>query len=741
MAITYSAQAGTTITTFAMNETLPSSQPSNLLQVRVSNDIVTAGNGQIGDGTYGVGNSYVGRLLVINLGGTEQRRMCVAETDEGTTFLLTVHEEWDSQPVGATDTIHVCYEIADIEDGGAGGGIAFSPTDNVFSFSNDLTIANGGGLQNCFGIGVVWDDNPPNVVVFVQSGGHYYSGYQAGGKPVDGGMHIAIPDTVGDASVQFQSGSEARIYAAVFWSREASTQFECANGSDVLMDNVFLFTHANELILYDANLTNVGAPGAGLSTDICRVDAGTVCDGLNLSRMDALDSAADTVTETIELKGVLFTSMTNILTVRNNKTWNLINPIWDVTLYSDLDDAAVTGSATVNDRRAVVAIVQEPDGTKLQNALVNVYEHTQLADLVLELTTDSNGLAEDSFLYRAHVWTTGTGATTTYGGHALQCGKWLYLPFVAVQASDEEFDGVIVLADDSNIVQTTQATAKSAGSSITWNEDTNPSELFGFTDGAGTALVGMIVTFDTSGAVGTITELVDGDSSAGTIHLKDRNATAITNGETFGRTGGTPGTFGGTHTSGSQQSFSIWIDCQTLSLQAVYDYLAAIQNETTLTADGEKIWEWCRSAQTQPVYASGSSFYTEQSNSKGIFLVDAGTGTIDYMTDDTGTQYVPPTSTTLSITVKDASTLQAIQNAQCSIYLKDSPFTQLMNEDSLASGIASEPYTWTSDVDIVWKVRKSDDLDDPRYFAQSGLDVVTVNGFSITVLLEQNPFI
>jgi hypothetical protein len=94
---------------------------------------------------------------------------------------------------------------------------------------------------------------------------------------------------------------------------------------------------------------------------------------------------------------------------------------------------------------------------------------------------------------------------------------------------------------------------------------------------------------------------------------------------------------------------------------------------------------------------------------------------------------------TLTITVKDADTLAVIQNVQTSIHLKDSPFTELMNEDTTAGGIATQSYSGTVPVDVVWKCRKSDDLDNPRYKAQSSITTITTNGLELTVLLVPNP--
>ena len=94
----------------------------------------------------------------------------------------------------------------------------------------------------------------------------------------------------------------------------------------------------------------------------------------------------------------------------------------------------------------------------------------------------------------------------------------------------------------------------------------------------------------------------------------------------------------------------------------------------------------------------------------------------------------------LSIKVQN-ETKVAIQNAQTSIFLLDSPYTQLMNEDTLATGFAEDSYAGSTPVDIVYKVRKSETTDDPRYIPFSGTGKITSDGFSAIVTLKVNPFI
>ena len=126
----------------------------------------------------------------------------------------------------------------------------------------------------------------------------------------------------------------------------------------------------------------------------------------------------------------------------------------------------------------------------------------------------------------------------------------------------------------------------------------------------------------------------------------------------------------------------------------------------------------------------------------GVSPVASGGGqnfSVDDAAGMTVTVVVQPV--TLTVTVKDSVSLAVLQNVQTSIHLVDSPFTELMNEDTTAGGIASESYAGSTPVEVVVKCRKSEDTDSPRYYGVSRIETITSSGLSVTVLLEQNPFI
>lgn len=93
---------------------------------------------------------------------------------------------------------------------------------------------------------------------------------------------------------------------------------------------------------------------------------------------------------------------------------------------------------------------------------------------------------------------------------------------------------------------------------------------------------------------------------------------------------------------------------------------------------------------------------------------------------------------TLTVNVQDVDK-SPIQNAQTAIFLAASPFTQLMNEDTTAGGVATESYNYGGDVDVSVRVRKSETTDSPRYLAYSQIQTIDGNGLTLLVTLEENP--
>ncbi len=128
-----------------------------------------------------------------------------------------------------------------------------------------------------------------------------------------------------------------------------------------------------------------------------------------------------------------------------------------------------------------------------------------------------------------------------------------------------------------------------------------------------------------------------------------------------------------------------------------------------------------------------------------VDTVAGETVTMNLTGDSTTPTNLDPTNITITqavtvtINVNDGSS--PIQNAQTAVHLLNSPFTEIMNEDTTAAGVATESYTGSTPVDVVVKVRKSETTDDPRYTAYSSVQTIGTGGLTLTVTLEESPIL
>lgn len=858
MAITYSSPNGTIITSAAMDETLgDQSQQTGNNTVVVSDDIVTAGNGQIGTNT-----AYDTRLIIIDQGlSSEQIRMCISDVaGTGNTRILTVHEDWDTNPA-QNDTIHVAYQMDDIENGGASGGVTFTARSGLYDFTNTLTIGNATDfafLQLCFSESMIINDSKAtsSPEFIVENNGWFQVGYLHAGQAINGGYISGDNDADGEEIWDILDGGYLFLYDLVFKNVLNDLKWEIVYAASPVASKVSTKDLKFYQAAYNVNLSYgtwdaIKWTGASNANDYVRItDDTTIIDWILISTNGFHTIDGDTNTETVIVRDVLFVDNSTLITVNSNKTWDVINPTWSVDTFSHDDILFLTATSnSVNEKYSLDLIVQQTDGTKLQDTVAVIYEGTQ-DDLVQELVSGSTGLIAGSWIYRTmidaqtgpaaaevteittvadvsgtlsgtcwhldqpsggyYVWydngvptdpapasrtgiqvsylenddantiasgtsvaidaVTGFGASyaanvvtvtndnngfaddaqngspssgfsflvttdgenislgvTLYSDHAYRVDKWLYLPFAAALTSDEALVSTVTLISDGNISETTQSTALAAGSAVDWHEDTYPSSIIDYTAGNGTVVAESSIIGLTSTASGIATEIMSGDSTAGTVHLKDRNAVDFSDGETVSGTGTG---WSATYTASTQQDFSIWVDGGNTDLQVIHDYFAAHTSQTTLSGLGELIHEWGRDEQTRAIYKTGSNFYTEQSYSKGIIIVDYGAGSISYFTDDTDVTWTPPAQVTLSIKVIDEDQVD-IENAWC--YIEDSSQVELMNEQSLGDGTASEGYTYTGDESVLVRVRK--------YGYKAGRTSATIpgGGLNLTITLIADP--
>ena len=259
----------------------------------------------------------------------------------------------------------------------------------------------------------------------------------------------------------------------------------------------------------------------------------------------------------------------------------------------------------------------------------------------------------------------------------------------------------------------------------------NPaSSIIEFDTGANTLSAGEWVTASPSGAEGKVTYFLEGDSSAGVVHLELRDSQDFANGDTLSN----GATWTANYVNDSEQRFSIWIDAITLSLQKVHDYFAALTSETTLSEDGELVHEWGRDSQARALYCTGTSFLTERSYGKGVIVVNYGAGQVDYFTDDAGGTYTPPASLTITIHVQDKD-LNDIVGAQVGVY-NTATREEIVNLDTDGNGDAIESYVG-SPINIEIRVRKSSP-GDTRYVFFSTLGAIGTTDFNFTATLQED---
>jgi hypothetical protein len=496
-----------------------------------------------------------------------------------------------------------------------------------------------------------------------------------GGVPVDGITSIVLNGTAGEWALSCASGSETNFNDSLFFGTLANNHIEIDGGTHTWKKGK-LQSVGYQMDLGPGTVTIEDFSIVGLSTtnDYVQLEDTNTLDGIVMDSMYGFESLDDGLTETLEVRGCLFVnSAGRDVRIHDDKTWNFVNPAGigsDSTKISfEVDDLN-----EVNILFSLDIVVTEPDGTAINDADCYVYEGLLNQDLPTanRVDTDSNGEASTDVLVTKYTFPSSVFTTTTSGNHALKVYEWLKIPFVSALTPDfTTTSGLLVgvtLIADPDIVQTTQATAISNGSGITIEQTTNGSTLLSYDTGTIAFNVGDTVTGGTSGATGIVTEVTEGDTTSGRIHLRNRNANAYQAGEDL-------------EVSAVKRAqatnplvaldYATHIDCDAKSLQTVYDYWAARQAEDAITADGITSIEWGESEHAQIVFADGGDAFRTERNvgaTDGVFLSDRGAGSITHMTSDGGTQYTPPTSVTVQVTVKDIAG-GVIQGA--AVYVQD----------------------------------------------------------------------
>ena len=705
MAITTSAPNGVIVTTAAVSEAAGSQTQAASNQVVLSNSFANLNNGNVA-----VGISYPTRLVMIRRGtATQEIKYCTAETaGTPTTFILTVHEDWDVPPA-TSDQIDISYVIQDAATLTGLGLINKRVAD--YTSSRRFTVGSGGGTFAFFamidGVSLESVDNGSTTVAdfIVENGAYFVNGYVAANTPVSGGYIIGTPATNGELVFNAVSGSYCYLYD---WFLTCVFQNKIWFRGTAVFNKAKIFSGS-----YTAEINgtitafNITFEGKGATTDTWLVDASTDIDTMSLISTNGFITDADATVQSITLRNITFVGNLRHFLIYEKKTIELIDPSSFVPVITDqteLDFAGTIRDGLLNERYSLKPTVQQADGTAIPSSLVAVYEGLLNDNLELVVFADSNGQVDDSWIYKTYSDNADTSVTVTeYGNHALRVYKYGYVPFIAAQTSNVKFSGAITLIDDSAITEASQATALTTGSGITpihhapGETDTRPMKVLNYDAGTGSVpTVGETIT--QGSATGVVVEYL-GSAASGTLVLDNWNGTEFTDNQTMS---GGASTFNGvTDLIGGTsfyQEYSWEIDCTTKSLVVTYDYLAAEMaglGSPIISAIYEQLHEWGGSDQSQAIYSGAAGYFTLRAlqefgspdSYEGVWLSNRGGGTIAYMTSDANVQYTPAVTYT--------HTLNNIQeNTEITYVTFGSPRTELFHvEDVDGTGITEFTYS------------------------------------------------
>lgn len=154
------------------------------------------------------------------------------------------------------------------------------------------------------------------------------------------------------------------------------------------------------------------------------------------------------------------------------------------------------------------------------------------------------------------------------------------------------------------------------------------------------------------------------------------------------------------------------------------------------------ILNWGQAEHAFLLKTGATGFFTDRNvaNQEGVWVANRGVGTVAFLTSDSGATFTPPVTVTLSVTIVDAAG-DPVQNARVGIYSDpEGPSeTELMNELTNASGLATESFNYTVDTPVSVRVRKGSAADNPKYIPENTSQTITSSGLTVTITLREDP--
>jgi len=636
MAITSSAGDGVRVTTSAKNNGViqdAAGLPAN--QFVLPDGIVATNNGQIGLST------LAGRLITI-------RRN---EVNEETRYILsehgletgTVNENFEFPPTGG-----MAYDIAYvIEDAATLTGFSLiTKRTRDYSLGREFTVGN--DPTGTFGWYALLDGasmesydkmGATDREFQIEGDGRWDFGYEQGGAPVPGGYLIGTDQDAADWALEIIAGGQL-VANQMFLTCVQNLSWDALNDSRITVNGLQLFSAAYQSIFESNGIwKNVVHQGKGTSNDWAEIDESFESDGFLL--INTYGFYPNGVT-TGTVRG--YQSVGNVYDIQMLSEGTLvrfINPLWDG-LNPKPSWTASTG--TFEERFDYNTDFRTPEGSPIVGAVLYLYDDFD-GDFQVQAVSDATGTYDTTALARS--WASGTAGgapTQVRGSFVTRALNFSNSPFESTVVIDEPINQVLTLVDDVG-VEISEASADGVSYNVyEHGTGTAPGNLIAFDNGTIAFVEGDIVVGVSSGATGTVAD-ISGDTSAGTLFIKNRNGSAFTDGEDL-QVGGVKNAEAGYLMSGTflDYHWEWWADTEALD-----DSYAAQSSRTAKASPDAWVLSMLKH-RTQLFQRSGGDFWTEDVDSEGVYISERGAGNILYLTADNGWRWTPPQQFTLTLT-------------------------------------------------------------------------------------------
>lgn len=724
MAITTSAGDGVRCTTSAVNETLGSqTQQTGSNTIVLSNTIANLSNGNLV-----ASPTYVNRIIMIRRGtATEEYRLCTADTaGTGTTRILTVHENWTVVPA-QNDDVRVSYIIQDCAT--VTGLALITKRNQDYTSTRKFRVGNSGGTNFCvmallFGASLESVDNSSTTDpdIRVDTDGCFISGFTSSGTPVSGGELFHTPAVNGELTFECVSGGNVHWNDTVNIAvARPAFNFLASTTGKVRMKNIINKFNINDFRLgvQDTDINGIYLESDDTGTtprvQVRNWSTGNEVKNITCVRFNGFETVTSGDDPT--LRNILFDRMSKLLTVATGETWTIVNPIWNPTTANQ-NDISIAGTGEVLENFSLETTTKNLSETALTSKVYVVASSYRGggASLRKELTSNASGITTSDVEKRRFTDNAGTSLTTaTSSGHAIAVSEYGYLPTIRTYTpsnrdalSQNKLYGnsqSFSLSSDAFQVQTNAGTARTLGDTthavaINIGSVAQSFIIVKYTAGSGTLSVSDTITHSTSGGwSGTVKEIIEGNSTAGTIVVQRV-------GGTFQDTSGTLSNGAGwtsTYTTSTLRSFKNGIDAQTLTMQELYDYLNAKMDEATLDTATPTFFDqvlfWANGTSTPlPIVGttlgSPNTFNTirNSTTSEGWVVYNlggAGLALVSSYISNNGTTFVPAITTTINITCTSVDTGNTIEGVR--VYIDETTLIppSLAQGETNGSGVYS----------------------------------------------------